>query len=153
MPTTADSKGRILIPKTIAEQIPWLRGQTPIPAWLFLLSNGRYCLLTDEQVAADDLLAPIRELLASGSTETFLPSQAGPPARSASAARLLPVTITPPKPGWRISTNKMFQALAPRGSQSTNFTILLSLEGLWELWYTDILREAAATPLNDIASQ
>jgi len=143
-PITADISNRITLPKNFSDRIPWMRGTESLQAWLWLVTLGRYRLLSDEQVQSDPQLEPVRSLILEGkSTAAAEPTHAEEPSRAAIVARLAPTAISPPGPGWRISLPKLFDMFVPPDCDQKAFTILFSLEGYWEIWYTDILRRAA----------
>jgi hypothetical protein len=119
---------------------------------LLLLALGRYRLLSDEQVENDPQLEPIRLLILEGK-----PAVVGEPTQSkdlndeAIVARLVPVSAAQHKQSqsWRISLPKeLLKAFAPPDCGDPKaFSILLSFEGYWEIWYTDVLRRAAFSRL------
>src|SRR5579872_2237897 len=98
---TADAYNRIALPQHFCDQIPWICGKDPLLGWLLLVSPGRYRILSDEQVQSDPQLEPIRLLILEGQSAIPRdPTCADEPKHAAIVARLLPVTISPPKPGW-----------------------------------------------------
>lgn len=145
---TADTYGRPTIPQHLSDGISWLRGTETLQAWLLLIELGRYRLLSDEQVQADSLLEPVRHLILEGEPAIATdPTDATELRLAAMVARLMPTAVAPHKPGWRLSFPKAFEAFAPPEVDQHAFSILLSLEGYLEIWYTDVLRKAALSPL------
>jgi hypothetical protein len=148
--TKADIGNRISVPRHFSEHLPWLNGSRPIRAWLVLLSPGRIRLLSEEQVRSDPQLEPICELLLEGTPAAICePSSEKPLQRAAVVARLVPVSIAPPAtsgPGWRISFPKVFDEFIPPDCKPNAFSILLSIEGYLEIWYTEVLRRAVLVP-------
>jgi hypothetical protein len=145
---TADTYGRITMPKLYSDAERWIQGTESLQAWLLLVSQGRLRLLSDDQVQRDPLLEPVRLLVLEGRpaalTEVTFTEE---PKRAALVARLLPTVVSPPGPGWRISIPKAFDIFAPSDSDAKAFSILMSLEGYLEIWYTDVLRRAGILPL------
>jgi hypothetical protein len=145
---TADAYNRITVPKDLSDRISWIRGTTAIQAWILLLVPGRYRLLSDEQVESDPILEPVRSLILDenliSATE---PTRAEDLRRAAIVARLVQATLAPPGPGWRISFPKAFNVFVPPECDLKAFSILFSLEGYLEIWYTDVLRKAVVLPL------
>jgi hypothetical protein len=147
MHTSPDADNRITLPKHICDQIPWMTG-TSVRAWVLLLAPGRYRLLSDEQVQNDPQLEPVRMLFLEGT-----PAVVGEPTYTkdmedeAVVARLVPITAAQHKQSqsWRISFPRgQLNVFAPPDCGDPKaFSILLSLEGYWEIWYTDVLRRAA----------
>ena len=145
--TGTDVYGRLTIPTQLSDHITWIKGTEFLRAWLLLIELGRYRLLSDEQAQNDPHLEPIRSLVLEGRSAILTePTHAIGLQRAAMVARLVPITISPPKPGWRFTFPKAFDAFAPPECNRTAFSILLSLEGYLEIWYTDVLRRAALLP-------
>lgn len=143
----SDAANRITLPKHFSDRAPF-QGTKSFEAWLLLLSPGRYRLLTDEQVQSDLQLDSVRSLVLEGkSPAPTEPTLAEEPARAAIVARLLPTAISPQGPNWRISFPKAFDPFVPPECDPKEFSILLSLEGYWEIWYRDMLRRAVLLPL------
>jgi hypothetical protein len=146
--TTADTANRITLPRTYSGRAPFC-GSESFQAWLLLLMPGRYRLLTDDQVKNDPELEPVRLLITEGKVPAMAdPTSAEPHERAARVARLLPTTISPPPPGWRISFPKAFDPFVPTDCDAKAFSVLFSLEGYWEIWYTDVLRKNASVSLD-----
>ena len=146
--TSADASNRITLPKYLSDCLPWIQGTESIEAWILLVAPGRYRLLSDEQVQNHPRLEPVRSLiLERKSASASEPTQAEAMGRAALVVRLLPTTITPPKPGWRIAFPKAFDPFAPPECDRKAFSVLFSLEGFLEIWYTDVLRKAVSLPL------
>jgi hypothetical protein len=144
--TKADASNRITLPKHFSDRIPWMTG-TDIQAWLFLMGPGRYRLLSDDQVQSDPQLEPIRQLILEGASSAMTePTRSGEPEEAAMVARLVPISIAHPKPGWRISLPRELDAFVPRECNPKTLSILLSPEGYWEIWYTDTLRRVVLGP-------
>jgi len=147
--TIADASNRIALPKHLSDRVSWIRGTESLQAWILLLTLGRYRLLSDGQVQSDPQLEPVRSLILEGTPAgASEPTHAEEPRCAAIVARLVPTLIAPPGPGWRISFPKAFDVFVPAGCDRKAFSILLSLEGYLELWYTDVLRKAAVLPLD-----
>jgi len=141
---TADTYGRITVPKHLSDCIPWLRGTENPQAWIFLIAASRYRLLSDEEVQSDPQLEAVRSLVLEGKSAAVTePTFAEESRRAAIVATLVQATIAPFKPGWRISFPKGFNVFRPPECDPNAFSILLSLEGYLEVWYTDVLRKAA----------
>jgi hypothetical protein len=147
LPLTIDVNNRIVLPKHMTDRIGWLGGSGPAKAWLLLISAGRYRLLSDEAVQADPRLEPLRFLIVEGKPEILEePTYAKEPNTAALVARLVPISITPPKPAWRFSKPKFMEIFAPTDCDPNDFTVFLSVEGYWEIWHTDKLQSAVSVP-------
>jgi hypothetical protein len=144
---TADKYGRITLPKQFSDRLSWLTGSDEIQGWLLLLSLGRFRILSDEQVQNDPLLEPVRSLVLEGKPEvTAEPTHADNPKSALIVARLLRAPIKP-KQGWRISFPSAFDVFKPSGCNDKAFSLLFSLDGYLEIWYTDIVRKIGVLPL------
>jgi hypothetical protein len=69
--------------------------------------------------------------------------------RASIRVRLIPCTVTRPRPSWRMIVPKVAIQLAP-GERSHVFLIIV--RGYVELWFPDTLRSAMSTPLSEILS-
>jgi hypothetical protein len=148
--TTTDASNRITLPKQFSERLVWIKGSEAFRAWLFLVSSGRYRLLSEDQVQQDSLLEPVRSLILDGKLPFVAEPTAAQELRTAAmVARLAPISMTPPGPGWRFSFPKVFEVFGPPDCVRKHFTILLSLEGYLEIWYTDLLRRAVLLPSDE----
>ena len=146
---TADASNRIPVPKPFTDRIEWIGGPEPIQAWLLLLSPGRFRLLSDRQVKGHPHLEPVRSLI----TEENFPDLTDPtlaeePWRAVIVAKLLPASITPPGPVWRISFPRGFEVFVPPDCDRKALSLLFSLEGYLEIWYTDLLKKTVFHPLD-----
>jgi len=147
--TTADASNRISLPKYLSGMASWIQGTQTVQGWILLLAPGRFRLLSDEQVMGDPQLEPIRLLLLEGKSAVGNePTRAEELRRAAMVARLVPISIAPPGPGWRVSFPKLFDEFAPSECNRKAFSILFSPEGYLEIWYTDVLRKAVFIPLD-----
>jgi hypothetical protein len=146
--TNLDASNRVALPKQFSECVTsWMRGTVALRGWLLIISPGRYRLLSDEQVESDPHLEPIRALILEQRSAGTDPTSAEDPNRAAMVARLAPVQITPPGPCWRITLPKAFGVFAPPECDRKAVSVLFSLEGYLEIWYTDVLRTAVFSPL------
>lgn len=148
--TSLDTDNRLTLPKHICDEIPWLT-EPNLRAWLFLLSLGRYRLLSDEQVQNDPNLDCVRSLILEGKTAiTSQPTHSENPENESIVARLIPITFVQYKQSqsWRFLFSKELTALAP-DCDIKKVSILLSLEGYWEIWYTDLLKKTLSVPLHE----
>jgi hypothetical protein len=143
-----DGFGRITLPKDLCTQIGWLRGEEPIDAWLLLLSDGRFGLLSKEEAEADSALDRLRAIALSGeATEKAEPSSAVPPEEAALVAKLTPITLKPRGQVWRFSIPSIMEIFAPPNSNLLDLLAIWSNDGYWELWYVEAFKRAALGPL------
>ncbi len=142
-----DAYNRLTLPKHFSDRIPWIPG-TDDRAWLLLLAPGRYRLLSDEQVQSDPRLEPVRLLILEGKTVAVTaPMHTQELSSAAIVARLVPIPVAYSKQCWRISLPQDLDAFAPPDCNPKAFSVLLSLEGYWEIWCTNLLRRSALLPI------
>lgn len=143
--TSVDASNRLPLPKYLSDCVSWIQGSLTLNAWILLVAPGRYRLLSDDEVQRSPMLEPVRTLLTEGTVQTEgEPTFAQDSTRAAIVARLLPAIVAPHKPGWRISFPRSFNVFAPPGCDTNKYSILMSLEGYLEIWYTDVLTKAAS---------
>jgi len=138
----ADSGNRILLPKYLSDRVPWLtKAKEQFFAWLYLLSSGRFRLLSDEEVSRDPTLEPVRALiLESGAPPQTKPTEADEPTSDSVAVRLARVSLSLPSTGWRLTIPRTFEVFVPPECDTKAFSVLFSLEGYLEIWYTYVLQ-------------
>ena len=134
---------RIPLPKHLSDRLSWLTGSEAVPAWLWMISPGRYRLLSEKQVDSDPMLQPIREFML---RQELIPNEdptVSTNLQEASVvARLQPTQLKLNKAYWRLSFPAALDEFVPSGCDRKKFSILLSLSGYLEIWYTEILRAA-----------
>jgi len=146
-----DPDGRITLPKHFSDHLPWTES-TGGQAWLLLLEAGRYRLLSDEQVQQDPKLEPIRLLILEGTAAVVSDPSSYKDLRAESiVARLIPVAVALHKQSqrWRISLPGELKVFEPPDCNTSNFSVFFSLDGYFEICYTDLLRRAAVVPLSN----
>lgn len=149
VPCPLDPDDRITLPKHFSDLVPWA-ASTDGRAWLLLLESGRYRLLSDEQVQGDPRLEPVRLLILEGKPIAVSePTYARDLRDDAIVARLVPIAVAMHRKSgrWRISLPRELEAFEPPDCGQRKFSVLFSLEGYLEIWYTDVLRRAAFLPL------
>jgi hypothetical protein len=145
-----DGLGRIPLPKELSSQISWLENSIgAVQAWLYLVSDGRFRLLSTEEVEGDEILEQIRVIvLPDGAIERGEPSSAETPDMAALAGKLVPVTLRGSvRSSWRFSIPPLMDIFAPARSDTNDFVAVLSHDGYWEIWYTEAFKQAALGPL------
>jgi hypothetical protein len=140
---------RICLPVQIAAGFPRLAGEDPIECWLLVVTPGRYRLvLQPAGTPAGDLsriLSHIEEATAPGDVLDRTQNND----RDGIPARLIPCSLKPPKPGWRITFPKEAMALVPQ-TEDRSFVYLMIVAGFIEIWFPDTLRRALSGPIPDI---
>ena len=139
---TFDSDGRrIPIPKHLSDRLQWLSGSEPVPGWLWMISAGRYRLLSDDQVKADPQLESLHSFIHQQElVPTVNPSASTTLQETCVIARLQPTQLKLNKSYWRLSFPPALDEFVPSGCDKRSLSILLSPHGYLEIWYTEILR-------------
>ena len=139
-----DIGNRITLPKYISDRISWLNEGSESEAWLWVVEEGRYRLLSNADVDSDPQLHSIRALIRpDGRIERVIATRVVEANRTALIARLIPVDVKKHGSSCRIPIPKDVEIFAPPTCNLKSFSVLLSPEGYWEIWYTDLLRKAA----------
>lgn len=142
---------RICLPVQIVEnaEYPRLAGKDSIQCWLLVVTPGRYRLVPQPAgTPAGDLsriLSQIEELTAPGDVLDRTQNNA----RDAIPARLIPCSVKPPQPGWRINFPKEAMALVPQ-TEDRSFVYMMIVAGFVEIWFPDTLRRALSVPIPEI---
>ena len=133
---------RIQLPKHFTDRLVWVTGSERVPAWLWTISPGRYRLLSDQQVEAEPDLEILRSFMF---PQQLIPSSRPTSAKSceeaaAAVALLFPTQLKFHKSYWRLSFPDELIEFIPPDCEQKKFSILISLEGYVEIWYTQTLR-------------
>jgi hypothetical protein len=141
---------RIRLPSQIVENAeqPRLAGEEPFECWLLVLTPGRYRLVPQTGSPSDDLsriLDQVEEVAAPG--DVLDRTQNNP--RDGIQARLMPCTVSPRGPGWRIHFPKEAMKLVPQ-SEERSFVYVMIIAGFIEIWFPDTLRRASSQPIPEI---
>jgi hypothetical protein len=145
-----DGLGRIQLPTDLTSQISWLQERTEsIQAWLFLVSDGGFRLLSTQEVESDEILKSIRAIIVQErTTERAEPSSTDTSDLAPLAAKLFPITLQQTRQSsWRFSVPPLMDIFAPPYSNQNDFVAVLSHEGYWEIWYTEAFKRAALGPV------
>jgi hypothetical protein len=142
--TSFDPDGyRIPIPKHLSDRLSWLSGSQSMAGWLWMISGGRYRLLSDEQVKADPYLDPLRTFLLEQQLSPSVDPSASSNNEDASLiARLQPVELKLNQSYWRLSFPAVLNEFVPSGCDQKRISFILPLDGYLEVWYTETLRAA-----------
>jgi hypothetical protein len=139
------SDGRITLPHAYCEKLPWVRGEEAFLVWLLMLIPGRFRLLSDAAVLNEPKLAAVREVIVNGPAEVDVPATVFDANEQASlAGRLIPTTLSPPRPSWRLVIPK---PIIPSETERRVCVILFSL-GFIEVWFIETYNTALARPLD-----
>jgi hypothetical protein len=139
------SDGRITLPQAYCDKLPWVRGEQALIVWLLMLLPGRFRLLSDAAVLNEPKLAAVRAAIVNGPTEAEVPAIVFDPNEQASlVGRLIPTTLSPPRPSWRLVIPK---PIIPSETQHRTSVILFSL-GFVEIWFLETYNAALARPLD-----
>jgi hypothetical protein len=138
---------RFVLPDEVVENArnPRLTGTETVKCWVLVVNPGRYRLAT-----RDDVSAILRQIEAAESGGGVL-DEVVSDQQVAIRARLMPCTISPPGPGWRVNLPKEILRLAPDG-EACHCIFVLIVAGFIELWFPDALRKALSAPLSEVLS-
>jgi hypothetical protein len=141
---------RIRLPVPLLRRAGWVARDQPLDGWLLVGSPGRCKLLSVSDAENDAnfqaLLARISAELGIASTNSLAfhdePSVA-------LALRLVPIQITPPEPGWRLTLPRPIAAVMRITAGKSDIAALL-FQGHIELWTIETLTSAMSIPLTEL---
>jgi hypothetical protein len=141
---------RIRLPQSLSRRVGWITGDRPVSAWLLLGSPERCRLLSETEVEADHNLKSLLERInaevnTSGATLIDFHDEAS----IALALRLLPVQITPPRPGWRLTLPREIAAIMGLRPGESDLAALFTQSHV-EFWTIKGLRSAVGPSLTEI---
>ncbi len=144
---SVDESYRITLPQSFCRQISWINGDQPHDGWLLVGSPGRCRLLSAAEVHSDPNCQALQariseERSAPGSNSLEFQDEAS----AALALRLLPVEITPRKPGWRLTLPRAIAAIMYIRPGESEIAARLVREHI-ELWTIETLRSSVTMPL------
>lgn len=144
----SDGGRRITIPRQYCEKVLWICGEQVLSVWLLVIFPGRFRLLSDTEVSQHKPLSEIRSLIVDGSTRDSSGSiiECDTSQRAARIGRLIPTTLAPPPPSWRLIIPKAVTAHS-KGDQ--RFVLLIS-QGYLEIWLPHTYEAALAYPLDEV---
>jgi len=126
--------GRIRIPPVLVARLPRLSGREALNVWLLVIHPGRCRVVFQEQASSSEVLRRlIEKLQGPGPDEPITdPSDAESSEHAALAARLIPTTVSPKGPGWRLLLPRSLPGeIEPIRAES--IWLLLS-QGYLEIW-------------------
>lgn len=142
-------KSRLPLPKHLTDRIEWLAHEkADTDAWLLAIDEGRFRLLSTEEVAANAHLDTLRQLVVEGKLDARnKPTFVLPPENASMPARLMQVSLRTHSSGWRMSMPECVKLFLPQDYSPDDWSMILSVEGFWEIWNTRTLRKALSVPL------
>jgi len=147
---SVDESYRITLPQSFCRRISWITGDQPHNGWLLIGSPGRCRLLSSAEVDIDPNFQSLRarittELTASNHNSLEFQDEAS----AALALRLVPVEVTPRKPGWRLTLPRVIAAIMHIRPRESEIAALFLQEHI-EFWTIETLRSSVATPLTQM---
>src|SRR5580693_1558004 len=99
-----DRDGRVVIPQTTCEAVPWISGTGPLTAWLLMKAFGRSRLLSSQDVEANATLATLLDRISSASERgTTGPLDFEDEADVVLPARFVETRLSLSEVGWRLT--------------------------------------------------
>lgn len=139
------AESRITIPQAYCERILWVCGDQIMRVWLLQLVPGRFRLLSDLAVEQNQKLLGLRAAIINGPDETAADATALESGELAALiGRLIPTTLSPPRPAWRLLVPKH---IVPDDRNKRTLVLLFSL-GYLEIWYLDTYNTALSSSLD-----
>jgi hypothetical protein len=143
---------RIRLPIHVVESAnhPRLVGKDPIKCGLLVLTPGRFRLvmLSTGSPTTGDLSRILHEIEEAETPGDVL-DRTDNNARDGIGARLIPCTISPPSPGWRVNFPQAAKDLIPE-KEERSFVFVLVVAGFIEIWFPDTLRRASSAPISEL---
>jgi hypothetical protein len=121
-------------------------GREQIHGWLFLVRPGRYRLVTERTEELTKILDRIEESEAPGGLFDGIDNDP----EAASPIRLIPCSISPPRPGWRVNFPKEARNVVPQGEERPSSVYVLISAGFIEIWFPNKVIRAGDTPIEEI---
>ncbi|SRR5258708_3913250 len=141
------AEARITIPQPYCEKILWIRGDQIMRVWLLGLVPGRFRLLSDLEVEQSQKLRELRAAIIDGPSDTAPdPTAFESNELAALVGRLIPTTLSPPRPSWRLLVPKQ---ILPQDKSKKTIVLLFSL-GYLEVWNLETYNAALAQPLDSV---
>src|SRR5271157_877551 len=142
---------RVRLPAALLRQAGWAAPRdVPLDGWLLVGSAGRCRLLSISEIESDHDLQALQARIASELDATSPNALAFHDENSvALALRLLPIQITPPEPGWRLTIPRVVAAVMQIRPGESDIAALL-FQGHIELWTIQTLASAMSAPLAEI---
>jgi|SRR5271170_2492331 len=141
---------RIRLPQPLLRRLGWVTGDEPVSGWLLLANPGRCRLLSASEVEEDP---DLKSLLARIAVESGLGLKSAlefhDEVSVALTTRLMPVQITPPDPGWRLTLPRPIAAIMRVRPKESDIAARF-IQNHIELWTIEMLRSAVSPSLLDI---
>jgi len=141
---------RIRLPQPLLHRVGWIAGNRAVDAWLLLGSADRCRLFSASEVDTDPELKMLQariaaELETAGANSLEFRDEVS----LMLALRFLPVKITPPEPGWRLTLPRTIAAIMQLRPKESEVAALFFQNHI-ELWTVGLMRSAMNTPIVDI---
>ncbi len=117
-----------------------------IRVWLLELVTGRFRLLSDSEAEQDPKLGEIRAAIVDGPGEVdAAATQFESSEMAARLGRLIPATLSPPRPSWRLTLPKRMILQ----EDNKNLVLLFSL-GYLEIWLPRVYQAALSSRIDQV---
>lgn len=141
---------RIRLPQPVLHHLPWVAGDKPVSGWLLLANPGRCRLLSASEVQEDLSLRSLLARITVGSGVALASVlDFHDEVSVALSTRLMPVQVTPPEPGWRLTLPRPIAAIMRVRPKESELAARF-IQNHIEFWTIEALRSAVSTPLLDL---
>jgi hypothetical protein len=141
---------RIRLPQPLLRHLGWVTGDKPVSGWLLLANPGRCRLLSASEVEEDPGLKSLLARIAVESSVALTSAlEFHDEVSVALATRLMPVQITPPDPGWRLTLPRPIAAIMRVRPKESELAARF-IQSHIELWTIEMLRSAVAHPFLEV---
>jgi len=133
-------KSRLPLPKHLTDRIEWLAHEkADTDAWLLAIDEGRFRLLSTEEVAANAHLDTLRQLVVEGKLDARNePTFVLPPENASMPARLMQVSLRTHSSGWRMSMATISLAIDHELHFDCRDVLQEAIPELWEKRFLQI---------------
>ena len=142
-----EAGGRVFLPTELVGRLAWLLGDEPIQCFLLVIEPGRYRLLSRNEVEGAPALRDLvpAEVESEDDTPDADPYEAEPAESVLLSLRLIPATVSPRGPGWRLTLPKSLRAL--QAMDAGTDVVLIRYKGYVEIWSKECFDRALRVPL------
>lgn len=145
-----DKYYRTMLPQSLVRRVGWVTADQSHNGWLLMGSPSRCRLLSATEVDNNPKFQSLRARITAELNAPITDAlEFSDEVAVALALRLVPVEVTPPEPGWRLTLPKPVAAIMQIRPGESDVAALL-VQGHIEFWTMELLRSSVTTPLSQI---